>query len=477
MRGPRNLIGLGLLVLAAAAAARNLPALAPGMRDWAEPGNVAAALAGGRGFSDPFDGGTGPTAWVSPLPAWVEAAVFLGFGIKTSASATALLILSVAGFAVAHAFLVRALEPLGTPACFAASAAFLLGCTLVPGGPLEVLSEAWLDMLVAAALLYLGARVLRGQKGPGLVVVCGLAPLENAGLAAAAAAVLAIVAWRTRSDRGSLRVVLAACAAMVASVGAWTARNAVVLGRPIPLKSNAWFELHLANVDAADGLPRTEDVLRRLPFFSTAAFARYASQGELAYVESFRAPALAALRADPVHFAGNVLRRAGAALVFCRREGGAAFTRDRLDAHDEGALAAAGERIGAGTAGAYWTRIDADPERERLLLGSLGLHQGDEAWDDWSRKRLEYDAAYRGAAGLAAGFLTAGVPFAALLVAALLGRGRLPLEVALAALVAGAMVLPYVLVNHNDRHQLPLVAMQAVFVAGCVQALAGKRQP
>jgi hypothetical protein len=55
-------------VIAAAALARNLPRLAPGMFDWAEPGNVAAALAEGRGFSDPFDGKTGATAWVSPLP-------------------------------------------------------------------------------------------------------------------------------------------------------------------------------------------------------------------------------------------------------------------------------------------------------------------------------------------------------------------------------------------------------------------------
>ena len=58
----------GTLVLAGAALFHNLPGLSPGMRDWAEPGNVAAALVEGRGFSDPFEGGTGATAWVSPLP-------------------------------------------------------------------------------------------------------------------------------------------------------------------------------------------------------------------------------------------------------------------------------------------------------------------------------------------------------------------------------------------------------------------------
>src|SRR5271167_1576446 len=93
----RLLAWTGLAVVAAAALARNLPRLAPGMFDWAEPGNVAAALVQGRGFSDPFDGLTGATAWVSPIPVWIEAAVFLAFGVKTAASAKVLLVLIAAG--------------------------------------------------------------------------------------------------------------------------------------------------------------------------------------------------------------------------------------------------------------------------------------------------------------------------------------------------------------------------------------------
>src|ERR1700683_5256728 len=112
--GPSRLLAwTGLAVIAAAALPHNLPRLAPGMFDWAEPGNVAAALAEGRGFSDPFDGGTGATAWVSPLPAWVEAAVFLVLGVKTAASAKAMLVLTVLGLAAAHLILIEALSPYG----------------------------------------------------------------------------------------------------------------------------------------------------------------------------------------------------------------------------------------------------------------------------------------------------------------------------------------------------------------------------
>src|ERR1700722_6317061 len=148
MRGFRILAWSGLSVLAAVALLRNLPRLSPGMLDWAEPGNVAAALAQGRGFSDPFDGGTGATAWVSPLPVWVEAAVFAAFGAKTAASAKVLLSLSVAGLALANALLLSALAPFGAWLRGAASAAFIAYCAFVPSGPLAVLSEAWLDVLV-----------------------------------------------------------------------------------------------------------------------------------------------------------------------------------------------------------------------------------------------------------------------------------------------------------------------------------------
>src|ERR1022692_2254751 len=434
----RLLAPAGFLVLAAAALAHNLPRLAPGMLDWAEPGNVAAALAQGRGFSDPFDGATGATAWVSPLPVWVEAAAFLAFGVKSAAAAKALLVLAVVGLGAANALLLSALAPFGAWARNAASAAFLAYCALLPAGPLEVLSEAWLDILVSAALLW-----------------------------------AALEARRSPEARGPL--VLFAVALAAPAVGGWTGRNAGALGLFVPLKSNLWFELHLANVDSADGLPRMETVLRKLPYFDVAQFERYARLGEPAYVDSFRGPALAALRSAPLHFAGNVLRRAADAAVFCRREGGGEFTRFRFRQDDAVRLVASGELILLGQSGnGLWTRIDADPSDVSARLHRLGLADEGAAWRDWADKRLAFDARFRGAGGIAIGFLTAGIPVAALLLCALLGGGRPAPPAAWAAAIGFGMLLPFVLVNHNERHQLPLVAMQAVAVGACVQACADR---
>ena len=258
------------------------------------------------------------------------------------------------------------------------------------------------------------------------------------------------------------------------STGAWTARNALALGRFVPLKSNFWFELHLANVDSRDGLPRMEEVLRRLPFFDTGEFNRYKEMGEIRYVESFRAPALAAIRRDPLHFAANIVRRMRVAAVFTPREGGGQPTQAPFGAADQALLVNSGELITFGPSGGLWTRMDAPIPFEFHKLHALGLKDPEGVWRDWSEKRLAYDAQFRSPAGTALGYLTAGVPVLALLLSAVLLGGRLAPPAAWAATIATAMLLPFVIVNHNERHQLPIVAKQAVAIGAFAQAAADR---
>src|SRR5215469_7863561 len=56
-----------------------------------EMGRIGRAIANGRGFADPFDGQTGPTAWECPLYPYLIAGVFRLTGVYTHASALILL--------------------------------------------------------------------------------------------------------------------------------------------------------------------------------------------------------------------------------------------------------------------------------------------------------------------------------------------------------------------------------------------------
>ena len=52
-----------------------------------ETGRIARAIALGHGFSNPFHGITGPTAWIAPLYPYFLAGVFKIFGVYSNASA------------------------------------------------------------------------------------------------------------------------------------------------------------------------------------------------------------------------------------------------------------------------------------------------------------------------------------------------------------------------------------------------------
>jgi hypothetical protein len=56
-----------------------------------EIGRIAYALAHGMGFSSPFGGNTGPSAWTAPIYPWIVSLAFRAFGSYSPAAAFALL--------------------------------------------------------------------------------------------------------------------------------------------------------------------------------------------------------------------------------------------------------------------------------------------------------------------------------------------------------------------------------------------------
>ena len=56
-----------------------------------EIGRLAYSLATGRGFSSPFGGQTGPSAWNAPIYPWLVSLAFRVFGLYSHASAFVML--------------------------------------------------------------------------------------------------------------------------------------------------------------------------------------------------------------------------------------------------------------------------------------------------------------------------------------------------------------------------------------------------
>src|ERR1700761_3001643 len=97
LRAPRILFWAGLLVRVGYVTVAHTYRFSPFEDHFTfgyEMARVARALVTGFGYSDPFSGHTGPTAWVPPVDPLLIAAIFKLFGIYSLKSAWMLLSLN-----------------------------------------------------------------------------------------------------------------------------------------------------------------------------------------------------------------------------------------------------------------------------------------------------------------------------------------------------------------------------------------------
>jgi hypothetical protein len=266
-----------------------------------ETGHIAYSLAGGKGFSSPFQRDTGPTAWLAPVYPCLLAGIFRVFGIYSLHSffaALALNILFSAGACVPLFYAGKRIAGVG-----AASAAAWLWA-LFPNAliiPFEWIWDTCLSALLVATLLWatleLGeSRRVRAWCLYGLL--WGFALLTNPAVALLFPVLLGWAAHRTRIRRPAansmLRLLLAAAVAALCCLP-WTIRNYVQFHKLIPLRSNFPFELYIGNNENYDDQHKS----RPGAITQDREILRYVRMGETAFMEEEKRKAVAFIVAHP----------------------------------------------------------------------------------------------------------------------------------------------------------------------------------
>jgi hypothetical protein len=266
-----------------------------------ETGHIAYSLAGGKGFSSPFQRDTGPTAWLAPVYPCLLAGIFRVFGIYSLHSffaALALNILFSAGACVPLFYAGKRIASVG-----AASAAAWLWA-LFPNAliiPFEWIWDTCLSALLVATLLWatleLGeSRRVRAWCLYGLL--WGFALLTNPAVALLFPVLLAWAAYRTRIRRPAansmLRLLLAAAVAALCCLP-WTIRNYVQFHKLIPLRSNFPFELYIGNNENYDDQHKSHPGA----ITQDREILRYVRMGETAFMEEEKRKAVAFIVAHP----------------------------------------------------------------------------------------------------------------------------------------------------------------------------------
>ena len=274
-----------------------------------EMGRIGRSLAQGQGFSNPFNGSTGPTAWEPPLYPFLIAGVFKIFGIYTHASA--LILLSINSF-----FSALTCIPIFLIAkkCLSEKVALWSGWlwALLPSVMYWCTRWVWETSLAALllAILFWITLQLEEARGAKLWIVYGvlwgIAALTNTSLLAFLLP-SGLWAWyrRYKKQAGSLPQVALASLFFMATISPWLVRNYETFGKFIFVRSNFGAELRLGNGPFADGT-----WMQWLhPSQNIVELRRYQQMGELTYVAVRKREAMEFIRASYPRFAWISVKR------------------------------------------------------------------------------------------------------------------------------------------------------------------------
>ena len=306
------LVALSLRISFAIYSASHIPE-----NTWAfgyEPGSIGRSIAVGDGFSSPFDEPSGPTAWMMPLYPLLLALVFKLFGVYSLNAALAIFTLNSVFSALTCIPLYRIAK-----SCFGRIVGYIAASSLaVYPVALFHAGHIWETSLFALLATWLLAWLLSLPKGfnfrSALLygVFSGFIALVNPVIIAFSP--FAAMWLFTESDapkKQRFRLIGTIFIAMILTLMPWIVRNYIVFGELI-LRSNFGLELRLGNSPEA----WSADKARRMapwslghPATSREEFLRYASLGEVEYMNRAFNDAVAFIRDNPEKFLWLSLQR------------------------------------------------------------------------------------------------------------------------------------------------------------------------
>lgn len=274
-----------------------------------EMGRVARSIALGQGFSNPYDGNTGPTAWEPPLYPYLMGGVFRLFGIYTRSSAWVLLTINslFATLTCLPIYLI-AQKTFGERTAYWSAIGWGL-CPYVWYWSIHWIWDTTFTPFILACifLLALELRDWPGWQGWALFgALYGIGALANPTMLAFLP-FCGLWIWRQRHRNGlpSLSGIVIASLVFFMALAPWVVRNYEVFGRFVFLRDDFGLQFRLGNWKGADGM-----LMAYLqPNLNRSELDKFQSMGELAYAESCKREAFEWVRNNPERFILISLKR------------------------------------------------------------------------------------------------------------------------------------------------------------------------
>lgn len=275
-----------------------------------ELASIAHSIALGKGYSSPFGGQTGPTAFSTPIYPYLMAFIFRCFGVYTSAASYALLSMNSflsALTCVPILHLGRRLfgERVGILAAW--TWVFLPSAILIPvTSVLDASPATFLFTSLMAAAVALPA-IKSPWAWAGFGIFAGSVLLFNPAPSALIPFIFIWLAFHlSRLRRHWLAPLSVAALALLATVAPWFIRNYYVFHAFVPFRTLYGMELSMGNNWQSY---RDHVTISSSPFFDPQEYDKYARLGEIAYMAERRRMAFAFIAEFPRAYAGHFADR------------------------------------------------------------------------------------------------------------------------------------------------------------------------
>lgn len=267
-----------------------------------ETGAIAYSLATGHGFSSPFGGSTGPTAWVAPLYPAMCAGVFKIFGCFTFLSGFVILSINSIFSALTCIPIVKIGElTLGRKVGLWSGWIWACGLCFMRW-PTTWVWETAISAFLVSVLFLVTLRLAKQPDNKAWVrfgLLWGVTALTNPTLLAFLPASGLYAANGLRRDRHPwFRPAALSAAVFLLCISPWMIRNRVAFGKWIFIRGNAPFEFSLGNYHDSNGL----GWFGKHPSQNEIQWEEYKRLGEVAYVAEKGRDGLAFVKKYPREF-------------------------------------------------------------------------------------------------------------------------------------------------------------------------------
>ena len=274
-----------------------------------EMGRVGRSIALGQGFSSPYDGNTGPTAWEPPLYPCLIGGVFKIFGIYSRASAWVLLSINslFATLTCVPIFLI-ARRTFGERIAEWSAGTWAL-CPYVWYWSVHWIWDTTFTPFVLACLFLVALQLQEWPGWRGWVLfgtLYGVGALANPTMLAFLP-FCGLWIWRQRYRRAlsSFGGVALASFVFFLVLSPWLVRNYEVFGRFVFLRDDFGLQIRLGNGPYADGM-----LMAYLqPNLNHLELEKFQQMGELAYADTCKRMTFDWIHAHPARFAVISLKR------------------------------------------------------------------------------------------------------------------------------------------------------------------------